>query len=52
RGQAYSEKGDQEEAINSLIDALKWNPKNEWALLMIGNIYARFKKDMDTALKY
>jgi len=52
RGQAYSEKGDQEEAINSLIDALKWNPKNEWALLMIGNIYARFKKDMETALKY
>jgi len=52
RGQAYSEKGDQEEAINSLIDALKWNPKNEWALLMIGNIYARFKKDMETALMY
>ncbi|MCH2449847.1 MAG: tetratricopeptide repeat protein [Gracilimonas sp.] len=52
RGQAYSEKGDQEEAINSLIDALKWNPKNEWALLMIGNIYARFKQDMETALKY
>jgi len=51
-GQIYSESGDQEEAVNSLIDALKWNPKNEYALLMMGNIYAKYKDDVDTAMKY
>ncbi len=51
-GQIYSDEGNHEEAINSMIDALKWNPKNEWALLMIGNIFARDKNDIDTALKY
>jgi len=52
RGQIYSDEGNQEEAINYLIDALKWNPKNGWALLMIGNIFAKFKDDIDTAMKY
>lgn len=51
-GQIHSEEGDQEEAINYLIDALRWNPKNEWALLMMGNIFAKFKKDINTALTY
>ncbi|HLW15351.1 MAG TPA: tetratricopeptide repeat protein [Flavobacteriaceae bacterium] len=51
-GQIHSDEGDQEEAINYLIDALRWNPKNEWALLMMGNIFAKFKKDIDTALTY
>ncbi|MGV3504661.1 MAG: tetratricopeptide repeat protein [Adhaeribacter sp.] len=51
-GQIQSEQGDQEEAINSLIDALRWDPKNGWALLMTGNIFARYKMDAETALKY
>lgn len=51
-GQIYSETGEQDEAINTLIDALKWNPKNENALLMIGNIYANYKDDADTALDF
>jgi tetratricopeptide (TPR) repeat protein len=51
-GQIYSELGDQEEAVNSLIDALRWDPKNNWALLMMGNIFARHHKDIDTALTY
>lgn len=51
-GQIQSEQGDQDEAINSLIDALRWDPKNGWALLMMGNIFARYKMDVDTALKY
>lgn len=51
-GQILSEEGDQEEAINALIDALRWNPKNEWALLMMGNIFAKHKNDVDTALIY
>ena len=37
-GQILSEEGDQEEAINSLIEALRWNPKNGWALMMLGSI--------------
>ncbi|MBC5992426.1 tetratricopeptide repeat protein [Pontibacter cellulosilyticus] len=51
-GQIQSEEGDQDEAINSLIDALRWDPKNGYALLMMGNIFARHKKDIDTALTY
>lgn len=51
-GQILSDEGNQEEAINSLIDALRWNPKNEWALLMMANIFAKFKEDIDTAMKY
>jgi tetratricopeptide (TPR) repeat protein len=51
-GQILSDEGDQEEAINSLIDALRWDPKNGYALLMMGNIYAKFKDDITTAMKY
>jgi tetratricopeptide (TPR) repeat protein len=51
-GQAYSMTGDDEEGINYLIDALKWNPKNNYALIMIGNIFARNKNDIETAQKY
>lgn len=51
-GQIYSEQGKQEEAVNSLIDALRWDPKNGWALLMMGNIFARHHKDIETALTY
>jgi len=51
-GQVLSDEGDQEEAINSLIDALRWDPRNGWALLMMGNIFAKFKDDVPTAMKY
>ena len=51
-GQVHSEMGDQDEAINSLIYALKWKPDNEWALLMMGNIFAKHKNDIKTAMKY
>jgi hypothetical protein len=52
RGQILSDEGNQEEAINSLIDALRWDSKNSWALLMLGNIFAKFRNDIDTAIKY
>ena len=42
-GQMLSDEGDQDEAINYLIDALRWDSKNAWALLMMGNIFAKFK---------
>jgi tetratricopeptide (TPR) repeat protein len=51
-GQIHSDEGNQEEAINCLIDALRWDSKNGWALLMMGNIFAKFKSDVDTAMKY
>lgn len=51
-GQILSDEGDQDEAINCLIDALRWDPKNAWALLMMGNIFAKFRDDITTAMKY
>ena len=51
-GQILSDEGDQEEAINCLIDALRWDSKNGWALLMMGNIYAKFKNEVPIAMKY
>ncbi|KQC33382.1 hypothetical protein AAU57_08700 [Nonlabens sp. YIK11] len=51
-GQIQSELGNQEEGINALIDSLRWNPKNQYALIMMGNIFARHKGDIDTALIY
>jgi tetratricopeptide (TPR) repeat protein len=51
-GQILSDEGDQEEAINCIIDALRWDSKNGWALLMMGNIFAKFKDDVPTAMKY
>lgn len=50
--QILSDEGDQDEAINCLIDALIWDSKNGWALLMMGNIYAKYKDDVPTAMKY
>ena len=51
-GQILSDEGDQEEAINYLIDALRWNPKNGYALTMMGNIFTRLNEDTETAMKY
>lgn len=51
-GQILSEQGDQDGAIDHLIDALRWDSHNGWALLMMGNIFAKYKKDIDTAIKY
>ncbi|MBP6872894.1 MAG: tetratricopeptide repeat protein [Bacteroidales bacterium] len=51
-GQILSDQGKVEEAIDSLIDALRWDPRNSYALLMMGNILARSKDDIGTAMKY
>jgi len=50
--QAYEESGDYETAINHLIDSLKWNPSNHWALILMGNIYIRNYNDVNTAMTY
>jgi Tfp pilus assembly protein PilF len=51
-GQILSDEGNQEEAINCLIDALRWDANNNWALTMMGNIFANYKADLPTAMKY
>ncbi|TGK45914.1 tetratricopeptide repeat protein [Leptospira bouyouniensis] len=51
-GQIYSEKGKQDQAIDSLINALRWNSNNAYALIMMGNIYLRYKDDPNIAMKY
>lgn len=51
-GQILSDEGNQEEAINSLIDALRWDSKNGWALLMLGNVFAKYKNDIETAQNF
>ena len=45
-GQILSDEGDQEEAINCLIDAPRWDSKNGYALLMMGNIFLQSSKMM------
>jgi tetratricopeptide (TPR) repeat protein len=52
KGQILSDEGDQDGAINCLIDSLRWDSKNVWALIMMGNIFAKFKDDLLTAMKY
>lgn len=51
-GQIYSDEGNQELAMDSMIDALRWNPKNTYGLTMMGNIIAKHRNDIDTAMKY
>lgn len=51
-GQSLSQSGDQDAAIDALNDALRWDPRNGYALIMLGNIYARTKNDITTANKF
>ncbi|MBZ0181766.1 MAG: hypothetical protein K8F60_04865 [Melioribacteraceae bacterium] len=51
-GQIYSEEGNQDDAIDNLTEALRWNPNNTNALLMLGNIFGKYKKDSETAKRY
>jgi tetratricopeptide (TPR) repeat protein len=51
-GQVLSDEGEINEAINCLIDSLRWDSKNTYALLMMGNIFARNKDDIETAMRY
>lgn len=51
-GQIYSEECDQDLAIDTLIDALRIDPENTHGLLMMGNILAKYKNDIPSAMKY
>lgn len=37
--QTYEEEGQHERAVDGLIEALKWDPTNHWALILMGNIH-------------
>lgn len=52
KGQILSDKGDTEGGVNVLIDALRLDPENKWALIMMGNIYARNRNDVKTGRIY
>jgi tetratricopeptide (TPR) repeat protein len=51
-GQILSDEGAQDKAVDCLIDSLRWDSKNGWALMMMGNIFAKYKDDLLTAMKY
>ncbi|MEZ5044061.1 MAG: tetratricopeptide repeat protein [Saprospiraceae bacterium] len=51
-GQILEQEGEYESAIDQLIEALRWNPSNAEALIMMGNIFANYRKDIETAQLY
>jgi tetratricopeptide (TPR) repeat protein len=51
-GQALIESGNIDAGIDKLIEALKIDPTNVWALIMMGNTYVKYKNDTDTAMHY
>lgn len=52
KGHILSDEGDNEGAIDCLIDALCWDPKNSWALVMMGNLLAKYRNDIPSAMTY
>jgi len=51
-GQIYFDEGKFEDATDCLIDALRWDPRNSNAFIVMGNIYGKDKGDPETAMKY
>lgn len=51
-GQVHYELGEYDEAMDRFIEALRWDPTNLRALIMMGNLWARQKEEPDTALTY
>lgn len=52
KAQILMDKNEYDEAIGVNIDALRCNPRNIWALLLMGNLYGKYKNDLETAKKY
>ena len=50
--QIHFEKNDLNKAKDILIDALKWDNKNTYALILMGNVYYYGDKDINTALEF
>ena len=51
-GQVHFELEEYDEAMDHFIDALRWDPTNLRALIMMGNLWARVKGEPDTAITY
>jgi tetratricopeptide (TPR) repeat protein len=49
---AYMEIGDIENATNHLIEVLRVDPKDAWALVVLGNLYIREKGDQETGERF
>lgn len=49
---AYLESGDKEKAKGLLIQVLALDPKDEWAFVLIGNIYSKHEKNLDQAERF
>ena len=50
--QIYMQEGRQDEAVASCSEALKCDPRNLWALILMGNLMLNFWKDGARALDY
>lgn len=51
-GQVYYEIGRSDEAMNALIEALRWDPQNGYALVLMGNLHSVYKKDVAAAMVF
>lgn len=52
KAQLMMDAGQIDDAIDVNIEALKHDPKNAWALVLMGNLYSRYKGDFATAQTY
>jgi tetratricopeptide (TPR) repeat protein len=50
--QIYMHEGKQDDAITECREALKCEPDNMWAMILMGNLLWEFKKDREGALRY
>lgn len=48
-GQILFDQGEFDDSLDQFIEALRWNPENVAALIMVGNLYAKQKRDIETA---
>lgn len=51
-GQIYFMQHDTEKAVDAVLEALRIDPKNMWALILMGNIFAKDKDKVDVAESY
>lgn len=51
-GQIFFDEKEFDKSADCLLDALRWDPRNYNALIMMGNIFAGPKNDSATAMKY
>jgi Flp pilus assembly protein TadD len=51
-GQLLFEQGRAEEALSHLEDAVRWDPEDAAALILLGTVHARHRRDTDAALAY